>query len=88
LGPESAGDLLLGAPRPATRVRYFVWLQHAQPLHLQGVSQPHSGEQLQPFLPSVEQPQAALLHCLQEHPEVLLFMTSSPFLEHLERSSG
>ena len=67
-------------------VRYFISLQHPQPLHLQGFSQPHSGEQLHPFLPSAEQPQAARLHFLQEQ-SVVVFMTSFPFLEHPRRSS-
>jgi len=85
LGSEGAGSALLGAL--ALPVRYFVLPQHPQPLHLQGFSQPHSGEQLHPFLPSTEQPQAARLHFLHEQ-SVVLFMTLSAFREHAVRSSG
>jgi hypothetical protein len=62
----------------ATRVRYFVWLQHAQPLHLQGFSQPHSGEQRHPSFAAAEQAQAARLHFLQEHSWVVFMTFVSP----------
>ena len=84
LGREAPAAVCSAPPTP---VRYFVWPQHPQPLHLQGFSQTHSGEQLHPFLPSAEQPQAARLHSLQEQ-SLVLFITSSPFLEHPWRSSG
>jgi hypothetical protein len=60
-------------------------LQQPQPLHLHGFGQAHSGEQRQPFCASAEQAQAERLHFLQEQ-AVVSFMTSSLFLERVERS--